>query len=409
MKIHEYQAKELFKNYNIPTQLGILATTVEEAEEAAKKIGGNFFVLKAQIHAGGRGKAGGVQFAKSIEEVKQKASAMLGKEISTYQSGGEAKRINKIFIVPGADIQKEYYVALTFDRESKKNVFIVSSEGGVEIEKLAVEQPDKITKLYVDPLLGFNPFQARKLAFALGFKDVAFKQAISLFTQLYKLYEDLDANLVEINPLITQPDNTLLALDAKINFDDNALFRHPEILSLRDKSEEDPFELEASENNLNYVKLDGNVGCMVNGAGLAMATMDIIKLAGGNPANFLDVGGGANKDTVAKGFKIIMKDPNVKAILVNIFGGIVRCDRVANGIIEASKEVKPNIPIIVRLEGTNSVEAGELLRNSGIDFVVATTLDDAAQKVKEVVGWNKSKAIWNIRFKIDSVVSIHSL
>ncbi|HOJ37060.1 MAG TPA: ADP-forming succinate--CoA ligase subunit beta [Ignavibacteriales bacterium] len=386
MKIHEYQAKELFKNYNIPTQLGILATTVEEAEEAAKKIGGNFFVLKAQIHAGGRGKAGGVQFAKSIEEVKQKASAMLGKEISTYQSGGEAKRINKIFIVPGADIQKEYYVALTFDRESKKNVFIVSSEGGVEIEKLAVEQPDKITKLYVDPLLGFNPFQARKLAFALGFKDVAFKQAISLFTQLYKLYEDLDANLVEINPLITQPDNTLLALDAKINFDDNALFRHPEILSLRDKSEEDPFELEASENNLNYVKLDGNVGCMVNGAGLAMATMDIIKLAGGNPANFLDVGGGANKDTVAKGFKIIMKDPNVKAILVNIFGGIVRCDRVANGIIEASKEVKPNIPIIVRLEGTNSVEAGELLRNSGIDFVVATTLDDAAQKVKEVVG-----------------------
>jgi len=311
---------------------------------------------------------------------------MLGKEISTYQSGGEAKRINKIFIVPGADIQKEYYVALTFDRESKKNVFIVSSEGGVEIEKLAVEQPDKITKLYVDPLLGFNPFQARKLAFALGFKDVAFKQAISLFTQLYKLYEDLDANLVEINPLITQPDNTLLALDAKINFDDNALFRHPEILSLRDKSEEDPFELEASENNLNYVKLDGNVGCMVNGAGLAMATMDIIKLAGGNPANFLDVGGGANKDTVAKGFKIIMKDPNVKAILVKIFGGIVRCDRVANGIIEASKEVKPNIPIIVRLEGTNSVEAGELLRNSGIDFVVATTLDDAAQKVKEVVG-----------------------
>ncbi len=386
MKIHEYQAKELFKNYNIPTQLGILATTVEEAEEAAKKIGGNFFVLKAQIHAGGRGKAGGVQFAKSIEEVKQKASAMLGKEISTYQSGGEAKRINKIFIVPGADIQKEYYVALTFDRESKKNVFIVSSEGGVEIEKLAVEQPDKITKLYVDPLLGFNPFQARKLAFALGFKDVAFKQAISLFTQLYKLYEDLDANLVEINPLITQPDNTLLALDAKINFDDNALFRHPEILSLRDKSEEDPFELEASENNLNYVKLDGNVGCMVNGAGLAMATMDIIKLAGGNPANFLDVGGGANKDTVAKGFKIIMKDPNVKAILVNIFGGIVRCDRVANGIIEASKEVKPNIPIIVRLEGTNSVEAGELLRNSSLDFVVATTLEDAAKKVKEVIG-----------------------
>ncbi len=386
MKIHEYQAKELFKNYNIPTQLGILATTVEEAEEAAKKIGGNFFVLKAQIHAGGRGKAGGVQFAKSIEEVKEKASNMLGKEIATYQSGGETKRINKIYIVPGADIQNEYYVALTFDRESKKNVFIVSSEGGVEIEKLAVEQPDKITKLYIDPLLGFNPFQARKLTFALGFKDVAFKQAVSLFTQLYKLYEDLDANLVEINPLITQPDNTLLALDAKINFDDNALFRHPEILALRDKSEEDPFELEASENNLNYVKLDGNVGCMVNGAGLAMATMDIIKLAGGNPANFLDVGGGANKDTVAKGFKIIMKDPNVKAILVNIFGGIVRCDRVANGIIEASKEVKPNIPIIVRLEGTNSVEAGELLRNSGLDFVVATTLEDAAQKVKEVVG-----------------------
>lgn len=386
MKIHEYQAKELFNKYNIPTQMGIMVTTVEEAEEAAKKIGGNFFVLKAQIHAGGRGKAGGVQFAKSVDEVKEKAKNMLGKEIATYQSGGEAKRINKIYIVPGADIQKEYYVALTFDRESKKNVFIVSSEGGVEIEKLAVEQPDKITKLYVDPLIGFNQYQARKLAFALGFTGTAFKQALSLFTQLYKLYIDLDANLVEINPLITQPDNTLLALDAKINFDDNALFRHPEIAEMRDKLEEDPFEVEASENNLNYVKLDGNVGCMVNGAGLAMATMDIIKLAGGNPANFLDVGGGANKDTVAKGFKIIMKDPNVKAILVNIFGGIVRCDRVANGIIEASKEVKPNIPIIVRLEGTNSKEAGELLRESGLSFIVATTLEDAAQKVKEVVG-----------------------
>jgi len=386
MKIHEYQAKELFNKYGIPTQLGILATTVDEAVDAAKKIGGNFFVLKAQIHAGGRGKAGGVKFAKSPDEVKEKAHEMLGKEIATYQSGGEAKKINKIYIVPGADIQKEYYVALTFDRNTKKHVFIVSQEGGVEIEKLAVEQPEKITKVFIDPLLGIQPHQARELSFALGFRDTAYKQGVELFMKLYKLYVDYDCNLVEINPLITTPDNNLLALDAKMNFDDNALYRHPDVAEMRDLSEEDPFEIEASASNLNYVKLDGNVGCMVNGAGLAMATMDIIKLAGGNPANFLDVGGGANKDTVANGFKIIMKDPNVKAILVNIFGGIVRCDRVANGIIEASKEVKPNIPIIVRLEGTNSLEAGELLRNSGLSFIVATTLEDAAQKVKQVVG-----------------------
>jgi succinyl-CoA synthetase beta subunit len=386
MKIHEYQAKELFNKYGIPTQLGILATTVDEAVDAAKKIGGNFFVLKAQIHAGGRGKAGGVKFAKSPDEVKEKAHEMLGKEIATYQSGGEAKKINKIYIVPGADIQKEYYVALTFDRNTKKHVFIVSQEGGVEIEKLAVEQPEKITKVFIDPLLGIQPHQARELSFALGFMDTAYKQGVDLFMKLYKLYVDYDCNLVEINPLITTPDNNLLALDAKMNFDDNALYRHPDVAEMRDLSEEDPFEIEASVSNLNYVKLDGNVGCMVNGAGLAMATMDIIKLAGGNPANFLDVGGGANKDTVANGFKIIMKDPNVKAILVNIFGGIVRCDRVANGIIEASKEVKPNIPIIVRLEGTNSLEAGELLRNSGLSFIVATTLEDAAQKVKQVVG-----------------------
>jgi succinyl-CoA synthetase beta subunit len=385
MKIHEYQAKQLFRKFNIPTQEGYPAFSVEEAVAAAEKIGGNFWVLKAQVHAGGRGKSGGVKFAKTIDEVREKSSQLIGMELATYQTGGEAKRVKTILVAKGVDIAKEFYFAITFDRGQKKNVVIVSKEGGVEIEKLAVEAPEKITKVYIDPLIGLQPYQARELAFALDLSGDAYKSGLKFFTTAYNLYIGYDASLVEVNPLVMTTDKEIVALDAKITFDDNALYRHPDVVELRDFDEEDPFEVEASKYNLNYVKLDGNVGCMVNGAGLAMATMDIIKLAGGNPANFLDVGGGANKDTVANGFKIIMQDPNVKAILVNIFGGIVRCDRVANGVIEATKEVKPTIPIIVRLEGTNAEEARILLENSGMKFSVAKTLREAADKVRMAI------------------------
>lgn len=385
MKIHEYQAKEILKKFNVEVPKGKVAFTPEEAVEAAKEIGGEVWVIKAQIHAGGRGKGGGVKLAKSLDEVYEIAKQMIGMRLVTHQTGPEGKIVQRVLVEEGMNIEKELYVGITLDRSSSKNVVMVSTEGGVEIEKVAAETPEKILKEYVEPSIGLQQFQARKLAFGLGLEGDKFKNAVKFLMGLYKAYEETDASLAEINPLVVTKEGRVLALDAKMNFDDNALYRHPEILELRDLNEEAPLEIEASKYNLNYIKLDGNVGCMVNGAGLAMATMDIIKLAGGEPANFLDVGGGASAETVENGFKIILSDPNVKAILINIFGGIVRCDRVAQGVIEASKKVNVNVPIVIRLEGTNAKEAAELLNNSGLNFLVATSLKEAAEKVTSVI------------------------
>ena len=385
MKIHEHQAKEILKKYGVPVPIGYVAYTVNEAVEAAKKLPTDIAVVKAQIHAGGRGKGGGVKIAKSLDEVRQRASEILGMTLVTHQTGPEGRKVGRLLIEQGVDILKEYYAGIVLDRSSARNVVMVSTEGGMEIEKVAEESPEKIVKVFVDPAIGFRDFEARELAFALGLSGEAFKQCVSFLKALYRAYEDTDASLFEINPLVLTRDAKMIALDAKVNFDDNAMFRHSEYAALRDLAEEDPLEVEASKSNLNYIKLDGNVGCMVNGAGLAMATMDIIKLAGGEPANFLDVGGTANKDTVAQGFRIILSDPHVKAILINIFGGIVRCDRVATGVVEASNLVHPKVPIIVRLEGTNAEEAGVILQKSGMNFLVAKGLADAAKKVTEAL------------------------
>ncbi len=381
MKIHEYQAKEILRKFNVATPNGKVAFSVDEAVNAAREIGGSVWVVKAQIHAGGRGKGGGVKLAKSLDEVRQLASQMLGMTLVTHQTGPEGKVVKRLLIEQGINIAKELYAGIVLDRSTSKNVFMVSTEGGVEIEKVAAESPEKILKATVDPGLGLMPFQAKELAFGLGLEGDAYKNAVKFLTALYKAYEASDASLAEINPLVLTKEGSVMALDAKMNFDDNSLYRHPEIVEMRDLDEESPLEVEASKSHLNYIKLDGNVGCMVNGAGLAMATMDIIKLTGGEPANFLDVGGGANVDTVSSGFKIILSDPNVKAILINIFGGIVRCDRVAQGVIEAAKRVSVNLPVVVRLEGTNAKEGAELLRQSGLDFAVANGLKDAAEKV----------------------------
>lgn len=385
MKIHEYQAKEILRKFNVEVPKGKVAFTPEEAVEAAKEIGGELWVVKAQIHAGGRGKGGGVKLARSLDEVYEISKQMIGMRLVTHQTGPEGKLVQRVLIEEGMNIEKELYVGITLDRSTSKNVVMVSTEGGVEIEKVAAETPEKILKEYVEPSIGLQQYQARKLAFGLGLEGDKFKNAVKFLIGLYKAYEETDASLAEINPLVVTKEGKVLALDAKMNFDDNALFRHPEIVELRDLNEEEPLEIEASKYNLNYIKLDGNVGCMVNGAGLAMATMDIIKLAGGEPANFLDVGGGASAETVENGFRIILSDPNVKAILINIFGGIVRCDRVAQGVIEASKKVNVNVPIVIRLEGTNAEEAAELLNNSGLNFLVATSLKDAAEKVTSVI------------------------
>jgi succinyl-CoA synthetase beta subunit len=385
MKIHEYQAKEILRKFNVEVPKGRVAFTPEEAVEVAKEIGGDLWVVKAQIHAGGRGKGGGVKLARSLDEVYELTRQMIGMRLVTHQTGPEGRIVQKVLIEEGMNIEKELYVGITLDRSTSKNVVMVSTEGGVEIEKVAAETPEKILKEYVEPSIGLQQFQARKLAFGLGLEGDKFKNAVKFLLGLYKAYEETDASLAEINPLVVTKDGRVLALDAKMNFDDNALYRHPEIVALRDLNEEEPLEIEASKYNLNYIKLDGNVGCMVNGAGLAMATMDIIKLAGGEPANFLDVGGGASAETVENGFRIILSDPNVKAILINIFGGIVRCDRVAQGVIEASKKVNVNVPIVIRLEGTNANEAAELLNNSGLNFLVANSLKDAAEKVTSVI------------------------
>lgn len=385
MKIHEYQAKEILRQYNVPVPTGTVVFSPEDAVKAAKEIAGKIKVVKAQIHAGGRGKGGGVKVAKNIPEVRKYAKQILGMNLVTHQTGPEGKIVKRLLIEQGVNIEKEMYVGITLDRAQSKNVVMVSTEGGVEIEKVAAETPEKIIKETVDPAVGMQAYQARKLAFGLGLTGIQFKNAVKFLLALYKAFEATDASIAEINPLVVTKEGEVIALDAKMNFDDNALYRHKDIVEYRDFDEEEPLEIEASKYDLNYIKLDGNVGCMVNGAGLAMATMDIIKLAGGEPANFLDVGGGANKETVANGFKIILSDPNVKAILINIFGGIVRCDRVAQGVINAVKEVKVEVPIVIRLEGTNAEEAAELLAKSKMNFEVASTLEDAAKKVTSIL------------------------
>jgi len=361
-----------------------VAFSPAEAYKIAEQLGGTV-VVKAQIHAGGRGKGGGVKLAKDADEAEALADQMLGMTLVTHQTGPEGKIVHKVLIEQGLGIERELYLGIVLDRAASRLVVMASTEGGVEIEKVAAETPDKILKEWIDPAIGLQPFQARKLAFGLGLVGDQFKNGVKFLLALYKAFTSIDASLAEINPLVVTKDGEVLALDAKINIDDNALFRHKDIMGLRDLDEEEPLEVEASKYDLNYIKLDGDVGCMVNGAGLAMATMDLIKLAGGEPANFLDVGGGASAETVENGFRIILGDKNVKAVLVNIFGGIVRCDRVATGVVEAAKKIGVDVPMIVRLEGTNAIEAGEILNKSGLKFLVATSFEDAANKVVEAL------------------------
>ena len=387
MKIHEYQGKEVFQSFSIPTPRGYLIKDIDSAEKIIKEAHDEFksdkVVIKAQIQAGGRGKGGGVKVANGLESALKYVKEMHGMQLVTHQTGSSGQKVRKVYIEEASEIKKEFYCAITLDRNLGKDVFMVSTEGGVEIEKVADESPEKIVKTWVDPLIGMKSYQARKLAFGLKLEGDAFKESVKLFIKLYQCYMKTDASLVEINPLVLTADEKIIALDAKFNFDGNALFRQKDILKLRDLDEEDPTEIEASKFDLNYIKLDGNVGCMVNGAGLAMATMDIIKIAGGDPANFLDVGGAASAETVKNGFKIILSDKNVKAILINIFGGIVRCDRVANGVVDAVKELGLQVPVVVRLEGTNAEDAKNILSKSGLSIIPANDMKDAAEKVVE--------------------------
>jgi len=381
MKIHEYQGKAILKEYGVPVPRGIVARTPDEAEAAARELGTDVVVVKAQIHAGGRGKGGGVKLAKSPEEARQLAEQILGMHLVTHQTGPEGREVKTLLIEEGMPIDREFYLGITLDRVTGCNVFMASSAGGMEIEKVAEDTPELILKETIDPAVGLRPFQARKLAFGLGIPNELINQAASFMLKLYDAYEKTDASLVEINPFLLTEDKRLIALDAKLNFDDNAMFRHKDYAELRDLNEEEPLEIEASKFDLNYIKLDGNIGCMVNGAGLAMATMDIIKLAGGEPANFLDVGGGASQERVEQAFKILLADENVKAVLINIFGGIVRCDMVANGVVAAAKNLGVSIPIVARLEGTNVEEGRRVLSKSGIGIIPAQGMADAAQKV----------------------------
>ena len=395
MNIHEYQGKDILKHYGVRIQEGIVVDTpalaVEAARELTARTGTGWHVIKAQIHAGGRGKGGGVKLAKNLDEVRTKSEEILGMQLITHQTGPEGKKVSKVLIAedvyyPGVSEVKEFYVSILLDRAKGCNVIMASTEGGMDIEEVAEHSPEKIFKEWIDPSVGLQPFQARKVAFALGLSGDAFKEMVKFIHSLYKAYVETDSSMFEINPVLKTSDNKILAVDAKVNLDDNALYRHPDFIPLRDVTEEDPLEVEASANDLNYVKLDGNVGCMVNGAGLAMATMDIIKLSGGHPANFLDVGGGANAKTVEAGFRIILKDPNVKAILINIFGGIVRCDRVATGVVEAYKAIgNIPVPIIVRLQGTNAAEGAKIIDESGLKVFSAVLLKDAALRVEEVL------------------------
>ena len=395
MNIHEYQGKQILKSFGVAIQEGIVADTVDQAVEAAKQMKTDFnsdwVVIKAQIHAGGRGKGGGVKLAKNLEEVKQRATDILGMQLVTPQTGAEGKRVNKILVAqdvyyPGPSETKEFYMSVLLDRAAGKNIIMYSTEGGMDIEEVAEHTPHLIFKETIDPKVGLQGFQARKIAFNLGLSGAAHKEMVKFVAALYKAYDQTDSSMFEINPVLKTSDDKIIAVDAKVDLDENALYRHPDYAAMRDKLEEDPTDVEASESNLNYVKLDGNVGCMVNGAGLAMATMDIIKLAGGEPANFLDVGGTANATTVKAGFNIILKDPNVKAILINIFGGIVRCDRVAQGVIDAYQEIGDiRVPIIVRLQGTNAEEAKKLIDDSGLKVYSAILLKEAADLVEEVL------------------------
>jgi len=380
MKIHEYQAKQILARFGVQVPRGELAETPDEARAAAEHLGGTV-VVKAQIHAGGRGKAGGVKLAASPDEAERLAREMLGKKLITAQTGPEGRLVRRLLVEEGLAVEREFYLGAVLDRATARPAFIASSEGGVEIEAVAAEHPEKILKEAVDPAVGFQAFQARKLAFGLGLRAEQVNEAAKFLANLYRAFEATDASLAEINPLVTTRDNRVLALDAKMNFDDNALYRHPEIRELRDLNEEDPLEIKASDFKLNYIRLDGSVGCMVNGAGLAMATMDIIQYAGGRPANFLDVGGGANEEQVRHGFETILSDSHVKAVLINIFGGIMRCDIVASGVVAAVKALGTKAPVVVRLEGTN-VELGQkILRESGLNFTVANGMKDAAEKV----------------------------
>jgi len=386
MKIHEYQAKELLKKFNVPVPRGIVAHTPEEAFQAAKELAVQPVVVKAQIHAGGRGKGGGVKLAKTADEARELASKMLGMKLVTHQTGPEGREVRVLLIEEGLPIDKEFYLGIVLDRASGRPVFMASAAGGMDIEEVAAKTPQQIFKETIDPAVGFRPFQARKLAFALGLPSELISQAAKFMQSLYAAYESMDASLVEINPFLLTKDKRLIALDAKINFDDNALFRHPDFKELRDLNEEEPLEIEASKFDLNYIKLDGNIACMVNGAGLAMATMDIIKLAGGEPANFLDVGGGASQERVEAAFRILLADRAVRAVLINIFGGIVRCDMVARGVVGAAKNLGVKVSVVVRLEGTNVEEGQRVIRESGLNFTVASGMKDAAEKVVALAG-----------------------
>src|SRR6184192_1368138 len=380
MKIHEYQAKQILARYNVRIPRGEVAHTKEEAREIAHRIGGTV-VVKAQIHAGGRGKGGGVKVAKSPAEAETLAGRMLGMNLVTAQTGPEGRRVQKVLIEEGLDIRKELYLGIVIDRQTEKPVFMASASGGMDIEEVAAKNPELILKEYVEPGLGLQPFQARRLAFGLGLAPELINDAVQFMIGLYKAFEEMDASLAEINPFLVTDDNKVYALDAKMNFDDNALYRHKDVKELRDLNEEDPLEIEASKFGLNYIKLDGNVACMVNGAGLAMGTMDIIKYAGGSPANFLDVGGGANAEQVKNAFRILLSDPGVKAVFINIFGGILRCDVLATGVVAAAKELNVKVPIVVRMEGTNVEKGREILKSSGLNFPIADGMKDAAEKV----------------------------
>lgn len=381
MNIHEYQAKELLRKFGVSTLRGKVAFSPEDALKVARELSGSVWVVKAQIHAGGRGKGGGVKLAKSLDEVKQISDQILGMTLVTHQTGPEGKLVEKVLIEEGCQIAKEYYVALLVDRAYGRVIMMASSEGGVDIEEVAEKHPEKIHKVVIDPVAGMMPFQARQLAFAIGIKGAAVNAAVKNFLALYKAFEASDCSIAEINPLVETKDGQIIALDAKLNFDSNALYRHSDVMELRDLTEEDPVEIEASRYDLAFIKLDGNIGCLVNGAGLAMATMDIIKLHGGTPANFLDVGGGANKEKVEAAFKLILKDQNVKGILVNIFGGIMKCDIIAQGIISATKELGLKVPLVVRLQGTNVEEGRRLLKESGLNITPADGLTEAAEKI----------------------------
>ena len=389
MNIHEYQAKDLFRQYGVKTLDGVVASNPDEAAKACKDLGGKIWVVKAQVHAGGRGKGGGIVLCRSADEVYEAASNLIGKNLVTPQTTSEGVEVRKVYVEEGCNISRELYLGIVLDREKELPVIMASTEGGIEIEEVAHKNPEKILKVHADPITGLGDWQAREIAFGLGLEGNQIKNCIKFMKQLYQLFVDLDCSIVEINPLVVSSDNEVIALDAKINFDSSGLFRHKEIEELRDTNEEEPLETRANAVGLNYIKLDGEIGCMVNGAGLAMATMDIIKLHGGEPANFLDVGGGADSKQVAEGFKVILSDPGVKAIFVNIFGGIMRCDFIAEGIIEAAKEIDMEVPLIVRLAGTNVELGKKMLSESGLDLIAADDMDDGARKSIMAIGGGK--------------------